>query len=393
MRRLALLALLLLAGCGGGAPSEVVPADATIYIGLDARRAEPLISATSREDVDFERDVEPWLGDRAAYFVLTDDEYGLVFDAEDEEAAEAFGRKVTAGGPQRASAIIDGRLVLASSRALLRAMNAAADSGSLADSTRLDVEGEDGDDPPDFLIAAEEPRVVPRAFELVKVMDQPDVPDEALGDGPLTARVWDRRFEVAGLPPHSDTAPTLANVPGAAWLAVASADLGADAALAREHEQYEQIESLTGLDLERSVLPHLGAGLFFVQGRTPADMGGRLVAEVADEEALRREAIALARRVGPKRAEVKAGEEFLELSVDHPDVSYSVRIADGRLTLDVGVTPGGVAEDLDDTRAYKDAARRLGGAPTFLLVEDDGYLAARDAVEDGRRVVSVQKRR
>jgi hypothetical protein len=396
VRPLALLVLLLLAGCGGGAPSEVVPADATIYIGVDASQAEPLMPATSREDVDFERDVRPWLGERAAYFVLTDDEYGFVFDAEDEEAAEAFGRKMTAGGPQRASAIIDGRLVVASSRALLRAANAAADSGSLADSTRLDVEGEDSDDPPNVLIAAVEPRVVPRAFELVKVLDRPEIPDEALGNGPLTVRLWQardhRRIEVAGLPRHSDTAPTLADVPGAAWLAVASADLGEDAALAREHEQYERIETLTGLDLERSMLPHLGAGMFFVQGRTPSDMGGRLVAEVSDEDALRREAIALARRMGPERAELHhekpgADERFLELSVSHPDVSYFVEISGGRLSLDVGAAPGGVAEDLDDTRAYKDAARRLGGAPTFLMVEGEGYLAARDAAEDGRRVV------
>jgi hypothetical protein len=369
MRRAIAVLSLLVAGCGGSAPSEVVPADATIYIGLDTKRAEPLISGTSRVDVDFERDVEPWLGDRAAYFALAADEYGMVFDADDEEAAEAFGRKVTAGGPQRASAIIDGRLVLASSRDLLRRMNAAADAGSLADSTRLDVHGEDGDDPPEVLIAAVEPSVVPRAVELVELMDRPPIPAEALGDGPLTARFWDRRIEVAGLPPHSDTAPTLANVPGAAWLAVASADLGEDAVLARAHEQYEQIEQLTGLDLERSVLPYLGAGMFFVQGRTPADMGGRLVAEVTDEEALR--------RLRPKRG----------------DVPYRVRISDGRLYLDVGVAPGGVAEDLDDTRAYKDAARRLGGAPTFLLIEGDGYLAARDALEDGRRVVSVEQRR
>jgi hypothetical protein len=374
MRRLPILALLLLAGCGGGAPSEVVPADATIYIGVDAEHAEPLLPETSRVDIDFEDDVVPWLGDRAAYFAIgPQDIAGLVFDAEDEEAAEAFGRKVTAGGPMRASAVIDGRLVLASTRALLRAADAAADSGSLADSTKLDVAGEDADDPPDFLIAAEEPPIVPQAFELVKAMDRPEIPDEALGDGPMTARIWRERgrerIEVAGLPPHPDTAPTLAGVPGAAWLAFASADLGEDAVLAREHEQYAQLEQLTGLDLERSVLPHLGAGMFFVQGKTPADMGGRLVAEVADEDALRRAVVARRKRA---------------------DVPYRVRISGGRLIIDAGATPGGVADDLDDTPAYRDAARRLGGAPTFLLTDEGGYRAARDAVEDGRRVVRYE---
>jgi hypothetical protein len=77
---------------------------------------------TSRVDVEFEDDVEPWLGDRAAYFAIgSQDIAGLVFDAEDEEAAEAFGRKVTSGGPMRASAVIDGRLVLTSTPELLRA--------------------------------------------------------------------------------------------------------------------------------------------------------------------------------------------------------------------------------------------------------------------------------
>ena len=136
-----------------------------------------------------------------------------------------------------------------------------------------------------------------------------------------------QRIEVTGLPARSDTAPTLANVPGAAWLAFASADLGEDAALAREHEQYVQIEALTGLDLEAPVLPHLGAGMFFVQGRTPDDMGGRLVAEVADEDALRREATALAQRLGPKRAELhherpapRSGSSTCH--VNGPDIPY-----------------------------------------------------------------------
>jgi hypothetical protein len=358
MRRLPIVALLLLAGCGGGAPSEVVPADATIYVGVDAEHAEPLLPETSRVDIDFERDVEPWLGDRAAYFAIgAEDIAGLVFDAEDEEAAEAFGRKVTAGGPMRASAVIDGRLVITSTRALLRGANADA---ALADSTRLDVAGEDGDDAPDVLIAADDPAIVPRAFALVNA-DAPEL-GETLGDGPLTARLWEEpgreRFEVAGLPPQSDTAPALADVTGAAWLAYAWAEVG-------DRERFGEIERLTGLELDR-VLPHLGAGLLFVQGRTPTDTGGRLVAEVADEEAVRR---ALAGRHKAR-----------------------VTVADGRLIIDAGAAPGGVAEDLDDTRAYQDAARRLGGAPTFLMTDGNGYQAARDAVEGGRRVVvSVQQ--
>ena len=147
------------------------------------------------------------------------------------------------------------------------------------------------------------------------------------------------------------------------------------------------------------MLPHLGAGMFFVQGRTPADMGGRLVAEVADEDALRREATALAQRLGPKRAELHhgpGGGAVLRPVRQRP--RHPVPRAD-RATAACPSTsasrPGGVAEDLDDTRAYRDAAARLGGAPTFLLIDEGGYLAARDAVEDGRRVVryvSVQQR-
>ena len=396
-RAFAVLVLVVFVGCGGGAPSEVVPADATLYLGMSADRSEVLLSGTSREDFDFDRDVRPWLGERAAYFKrAAQDEYGLVFDSEDDERAEEFGREVATGGPLRASAVIDGHLVLASSREVLRAASAAAGGEALADSIRLDVAGEDSDEPPDFLVAAEEPRDVPAAFELMKELGDGDsIPVEWLGDGPLSARLWEdpRRIEVTGLPTRPDVAPSLADVPGAAWLAVASADLGEDAALARAHEQFGQIEQLTGIDLEQAVLPHLGAGLFFVQGRTPADLGGRLVAETADEAALRREATAWAKRLGPKRAEIHQSDEFFELTVDHPDLPHLfLEIRDGRLQLDGGVAAGGVAEDLDDTRAYRDAERRLGGAPTFLLLSGDRYLAARDGSRDGRRVVSVHQR-
>ena len=344
-RAFAALLLAVLVGCGGGAPSEVVPADTTSYVETSAAETEKLLFLTSRENLDFVRDVKPWLGDRAAYFRRgAEDDFGLVFASDDDERAEAFGRRVATVGPLRASAIVDGYLVLASSRELLRIVQASSGGRALADSARLDV-GTDG--APDVMMAGE---LLP-SFEGL-----PPIPAEALGDDPVTLRMWnDGRVELSGLPRRPGATPSLADVPGAAWLAFASADLGEDAALAREYEQFVQIEQATGIDLVRDVLPHLGAGMFFVQGRTPAEMGGRLV--------------------------------------DDPDLpQLFLEIGDGRVRIDGGVAPGGVAEDLDDTRAYRDAERRLGGAPTFLLVDGDGYLAARDGVKDGRRVVSVQQR-
>jgi hypothetical protein len=400
MRRLAVLVLLLLAGCGGGAPSEVVPADATYYIGTSADETDRLLYFIARDDLDFDRDVKPWLGDRAAYFRRdAEDDFGLVFASDDDERAEAFGRKVAVNGPLRAAAIVDGYLVATSSRELLRIVQASG-GRSLADSAHLDVGGEDGDDAPDVLMTAEDTAVLVSRFQWSDVIPRSAIPATALGDDQLAVRMWSeprrQRIEVSGLPSRPDTAPSLADVPGAARLAFASPDLGEDLALLRAHEQFIQIGQATGIDLEQAVLPHLGAGMFFVQGRDPLEMGGRLVAETVDEEALRREATAWAKRLGPKRGEIHAGEGFFELTVDHPDLPHLfLEIRDGRLQLDGGVAPGGVAEDLDDTPAYRDAARLLGGPPTFLLTEAGGYLAARDAVEDGRRVVqgvSVQQR-
>jgi hypothetical protein len=63
MRRLAALVLVLLAGCGGDAPSAVVPADATIYVGVSEAEVDRIVRGISR---DSEPDVEPWLGERAA---------------------------------------------------------------------------------------------------------------------------------------------------------------------------------------------------------------------------------------------------------------------------------------------------------------------------------------
>jgi hypothetical protein len=380
MRRIAALLLLALAGCGGAdGPASVVPADASIYLGVDASRAEAIMSATSRDDVDFERDVRPWLGDRAAYFANESaDAAGLVLATEDEEAAEAFGRRVTAAGPLRASAIVDGHLVIASTRELLQAANAAAGGQSLADSTRLDVDGEDGEDAPDALLAVREPGALDGGLELAG-LDAVDLPPE-LGDGPLTARTRGERTEITGLPAESP--PALDDIPGAAWLAVASADLSAGDAAGALTDELRRIRRWPELGLE-GLFAHLGAGTFYIQGRSRLDSGARLVAETADEAALRRSVARLARGI-PRRqwsVDPNVGEDFLQIGVarrGRPGPFFYLQVENGRLVIDFGEQTGGVAEDLPDTPRYRDAERRLGGAPTLLIEDEDGsYTAAR----------------
>jgi hypothetical protein len=384
MRRLAVLALLALAGCGGSAPSSVVPADASIYVGMKAAEAERLLVSTSH-DVDFERDVQPWLGERAAYFARgTRDEFGLVFASEDDEAAEAFGRRVARGGPLRASAIIDGYLVLASSRDLLRAANAAAGGEALGDSVRLDVAGEDEEDAPEVLLATADARALATGSDLFDVLpDEPAV--EIRGDGPFTARRWDDRVELRGLP-IQPPAPSLEDAAGAAWLAIAATDLSAHDAFAPARAALEERGAWPDVGVYEAVRPHLGAGTMFVQGRSAVDVGARLVAETGDATALRRAVVAASRRIQRPRwgVELHVGRDFLDLSVHRRRPGLFLQVEHGRLFVDFGNPVGGVAEDLGDTRRYRDAERRLGGPPTLLI--DD--LAARD---DGRGTLRISR--
>jgi hypothetical protein len=332
MRFFAALVVLALAGCGGsGPPSSVVPADATLYVGTSAAEAEQLLAAGSR-DVDFEREVRPWLGERAAYFTHgSADQYGLVFAAEDEDAAKEFGERVALLGPLRASAVIDGHLVLASSRELLQAANAAAGGQSLADSTRLDVSGEDGHD---LLFAAAEPDDFAAGLERFDLLPQ-DLRLPPLGDGPFSARARGDVVEIRGLP-QRPAGPSLADLSGATTRALSSADLPVEL----EHQRLMPGRGLA------TVLAHARAGTYAAEGATR-----RIAAELEDVGAARRAARGLDRRV------------------------FAVRIGGGRVVVVIRGPGRDTTEQLGDTDRYREAESRLGGPPTYL----SDVTAAREA--------------
>ena len=154
---------LAVAGCGGErSPASVVPADVPVYVSVaagDVPRppgvdvpAQLLVDSLALEGVDYRRDVAPWIGERAAFFSMSEKPDALeaadvlVLAARDENAARAFGDRVRAGGTFRAAGVVDGHLVLATSRDLLQASIDAAKDGALADSGRFDPGDERGDD-------------------------------------------------------------------------------------------------------------------------------------------------------------------------------------------------------------------------------------------------------
>jgi hypothetical protein len=254
------------------------------------------------------------------------------------------------------------------------------------------VAGEDEDDPPEILLATQDDIAFDRGLELFDVM--PDEPDnDILGDGPLTARVWDDVVELKGLAVQSP-APSLEDAPGAAWLAIAASDLSAYDPFAPAREALADVGAWPDVGLYELARARLEAATVFVQGRSFSDVGARLVAETGDERGLRRAMVAAARRISRRqwRVDLDLGRDSLQLAVERRGLgpNLHLQIAGGRLFIDFGRPVGGVAEDLGNTRRYRDAERHLGGPPSLLIEDEDGgFRAARD---DGRGTLRIVSR-
>jgi hypothetical protein len=187
--------------------------------------------------------------------------------------------------------------------------------------------------------------------------------------------------------PRRAPAPDLGAVPGSAWLALASGDLGAD--LHAVPELLDQAGRRLGVDAERELLPYLAEGWMYVQHTTDNE-SGRVFAELRDEDAVRSAGRSV-RAAQRRRAHTKVdfydktdGQFYLWVGwldlLESPVSNFVATVEDGHASVELG-SPGGDADDITDTARYKDAERRLGGAPTLLVdlkaIGGRGYLAAR----------------
>lgn len=380
------------------------------------RLAGPLLAES---DLTFERDIEPWLGDRAALAVtsLASDPQGFAAIATtDEKAALAAARKghqvrersfrdraygVDEDGG--ATAVLDGSLVAGTEAGVKAAISVAAgETDRLVEAGRYtrvrdDVDAEDSlafayVDVARVLreAAGAASKANPRAGLALGALETAGL--ETLGmvlaaDG-RALRVRGALRSKDGLPKgDGDGAAALRSAPADSLLAIGIGDVGGtiDAALERFggllgvglEAALDQVRRDSGLDVRQDLLAWMGDATLFVRSGGPDDLGGALVIRSKNPD--------VSRAALPKLATVlgKAGLELKPTEIAGADVAYAlqdgppvilaaggdrVAIAFGRASVRDALTPGSAT--LATQPRFRAAASLLGdGIEPGLFVD------------------------
>jgi hypothetical protein len=451
----ALLAAAALAGCGAtsGAgqadPAALVPASAPVYAeavvnpgGAEQADAEAALRRILRTSdprgelvalfdragrdggVQFARDVEPWLGDRAgvALLALGDGRGGkdavlVAASRDDAKAADAVARMTDngaertyrdvtyrVGGRDRIAAAVLGESVVLGTENALKAAVDASKGSSLAEADRLKkARAAVSEERVGFLYldvggllrqalgaggdgaAQAAPFLAPVASAL------PSTVGVALDSEPDLLRMDAAIFGPAPKGAAS-AAQALAMVPADAWLGVGIGDLGqtlggvldqlsSGGGLAGVGVEalLAQVRQGTGLDIRRDVIAWMGDAAVFATGTSASQAGGGLVVRSKDAAATR----SAVRRLAVLARE-SSGRDVAPLRAAGVDEGFIVR--DGGRGQDLFVAAGGdrfvVAAgagalrealspkgSLTTTAAFRDAAGKLGGGvePSFFV--------------------------
>lgn len=458
-RRLAIAILVLAAvapaaaGCGSGSasgeadPAATVPRDALLYVeavvrpereardrALDAagkvfrthdpqRRLRELVEqalADGGARVDFERDVGPWLGDRAGLWVgptrgREPSGSAAAIAVTDEDAARSSlaslmrrsGHRLSAAragdtdyettSDGKALAVRDGYALIGDDAEVRRALTlgdgrrlADADAyrqavaelardriGTLYVDTRRLLRaaaaqaGAAGSTSPiEMLLAGGAVR--PQAASLTADGERITVESVAEQD----------RDALQQLGPLGGAAatPLLEELPGDSWVALgvprsgaalraalsrAAGALGATAAVER------QLRRELGLDLERDLLSWMGDLAVFARGDRPASLDGGVVVQVTDEE---RAASGFGKLVGLAR--VRGGLPTQPIRVPGADAAFDLGFSDGAQPAVLARGNGRVV------LAYGVRAAAAGLSAAHTLGDADAYARARDALGD-----------
>jgi hypothetical protein len=385
--------------------------------------------------ISFKDDIEPWLGDEAAFFVSSIGKSGDAQSAagliatDDEDKARAALEKSAEGKVTKksykdveyltdesdeAGAVFDGFVVLGSEAGVKAVIDTSKGGEPLADDEQYGNALDDAADDrlglfymnsPELLRAIRESGTpFPDSFK--QFFDEPVVATlDADEDGVVFEGTVPEDLGRASF--FGQASEVVTELPGDSWLALGQSDFGklldfyvdAFAGVAGGRDAVEQqFRAATGLDLQRDVLGWMGDFGVFVRGTSVAELDGALVIETDDEEASGRLIAALERlaksqmqgdlRIGPLAAP-GGGDGFTAQGAEIPKPVHVFQ-RDGRVVFAYGDAAAsdavGTGDTLGDSPEYRAAMESLGDydvsfyllmQPIFDLVESTG--AASDA--------------
>ncbi|HXQ88707.1 MAG TPA: DUF3352 domain-containing protein [Solirubrobacterales bacterium] len=461
---LAALAALFLAGCGGGDdsgsggtdPASVAPAKAPVFIQATIRPegetkdniealaqkiagvedlgemiVEELEGSASDdgEELDFEKEVEPWLGDEAGIFLQEYEEedfegYGAAIQASDEEEARGFVDKQIEADDEEAEdgsyegvdfkvqedettiGVFDGLVVFAQTEAIFKEMVDASNGESLAGDEAYSTATADLPDDSAADVFVDVGALIDEAgaeidsdtqlfFDSLGI--EPDEATAVASVVPGSNHVEiDFSTDLSGEnPPSGDASELLGTLPGTAVGALASAEFGK-----RFNEGIDQIDKEgipgsvppnqlkktlkeAGIDLE-AIAGSIGDVGLYVTGNSEKTLAGALVLETeSDSEAQNTVAnVGLFLRKAGISGVTKISGEASGFSIRSPELGRQpvlVAAKGSRIAIGYGLASVGSAfeesgKSLADSAAYKDATGALGGTPIAAFVNGTAAL-------------------
>jgi len=459
---LAVLAALLAAGCGGGDdggsgtdPASVAPPQAPIFIDFTVRPegatkenietlaqkiagiddlgdliVSELESSASEdgEEFDYEKEVEPWLGEQGGLFLQEYEEedfegYGAAVQTTDEEAARDFvnkqieaGEEATKDGSyegvdfkveedETAIGVFDGLVVFAEDEAIFKSMVDASNGENLAGedaytSAVADVPGDSAADVyVDIGALVDESGEIDAETKLF--LDSVGIePDEATAVASLVPGSdqveIDLSTNLSGEnPPSGDASELLGSLPGTSVAAFASAEFGK-----RFNEGIDQIDKEgipgevppnrlkktlkeAGIDLE-SITGSIGDVGAYLTGNSESTLGGALILESEDETQAKNTVsnLGLFLRSANIPGVTALNGKASGFSIRDPELGRQpvvVAAKGSRIAIGYGLASTLSAfeeanKTLADAPAYKEAVSALGSTPIAVFVDGPSAL-------------------
>ena len=369
--------------------------------------------AASDTDLSYEKDIEPWLGDEAGFFVSDlapdgrDAATALLVATEDEgasvDAVEKDGdvRKSDYRGhdlylsvdanEDGAAAVLDGWLVLGNPAGVKAAIDTAEGDEPIEGEEAFERTLEDAPEErlgflymntPGFFEQLQKTGAAGNLGQFRRFFEEPvlatvDADEKGIRfEGTVPAAM------LAGFPVVAEGSGAAGDLPADSWLAMAQPDMGETleayvdlvaGTLGGRDALRQQIEAATGLDIERDVISWMGDWGLFVRGTSIDELDGALTIETSDEAAsgrfldavarLARESSDLGPSVGP--LDLPGGGEGLTLRGPELPQPLHVFQRDGLVVVAYGDAAAQAAVSPDATlagsAAFNDAEAALGG--------------------------------